>query len=381
MEDPDYRYEPRKIEDMPERAFVPGEGRISGYLSSALGVMSFFGVLCFLYPSWLTTEDLRGSYNVGVLRMVLQASMWTSLFFGFFTFVRWRRKRLGAVGLLFTFGAFALGGWNVEVGELKDAPVTVGLDWLLLDLLGSAALFIFIEKIVPKYPEQPILRPDWRLDLAYFATNHLAIGALLLVGNRFAPWAFGWAVNASVQDAIRSLPVWAQVILLILCADFVLYWMHRAFHEVRWLWPIHAVHHSTEYLDWLSGSRNHTLETFIDRTLAMVPLYLIGPDQEALDAYVIFAGFQAGLTHANVGIPFGPLKYIIATPQFHHWHHSSEKPAIDTNYGVHTTVFDLLFRTFHMPGRAWPAHYGTVSPIPKTYLGQMLHPFRPSEWS
>lgn len=140
------------------------------------------------------------------------------------------------------------------------------------------------------------------------------------------------------------------------------------------------MHHSTEYLDWLSGSRNHVLQTFVDRTLAMVPLYLLGPDQAALDAYVVFAALQAGFTHANVGIPFGPLKYVLATPQFHHWHHSSEKPAIDTNYGVHTTLFDLMFGTFHMPDRHWPAKYGTVKPIPKRWMGQLLHPFRPSEW-
>ena len=39
-----------------------GEGRISGYLSITLGVLSLFGVLCFLFPDFLTTPSLREGY-------------------------------------------------------------------------------------------------------------------------------------------------------------------------------------------------------------------------------------------------------------------------------------------------------------------------------
>lgn len=70
------------------------------------------------------------------------------------------------------------------------------------------------------------------------------------------------------------------------------------------------------------------------------------------------------MLHANVGIPFGPLKYIIATPQYHHWHHSSDQTAIDTNYAVHTPLFDRLFSACHIPTAHWPARYGTTKPLP-----------------
>ena len=102
-------------------------------------------------------------------------------------------------------------------------------------------------------------------------------------------------------------------------------------------------------MDWLAGSRNHIVQMIVDRSIAMVPLYLIGPDKLALDIYVIFAALQAIIVYANLGIPFGPLKYIIATPQYNHWHHSTDWPAIDTNYAVHTPLFDKLFGTYHMP--------------------------------
>jgi lathosterol oxidase len=375
--DPNYPYPERRIGEMSDRFFAIGQGRISGYIASFLGVMNLLGMLAFKYPTWFTTADLREVYDVDVLRLVLQACLVASLVFGTLTFVIGRRRIMGSVGIAATLAAIAIGGWAPEPGRLDAQPVSLGLDWLVLDLLGSALLFISIEKILPKYPNQAVLRPFWQLDLLFFGMNHLTVGLLLLVGNRFAPWAFGWAVNATLQGLVLSLPVWVQVILLLFCADLAQYWVHRAFHEIPFLWRFHAVHHSTEYMDWLAGSRTHFVQVLVDRTLVMVPLYLLGASESALNAYVVIAGFQAVFVHANVGVRFGPLKYLVVTPQFHHWHHSSEKPAIDTNYSVHLPIFDMVFRTFHLPGDLWPAQYGTVSPLPRTFASQLAYPFLP----
>lgn len=376
-DEPGYAYPPRETGDLSRHALRVGEGRISGYISSALGIMNLLGMLAFKFPTWFTTADLRAVYDVDVLRVVLQVCLVTSLVFGTFTFVRGRRRLMGVVGIGCTLLAVAIGGWAPEPGTLHDTEVSLGLDWLVLDLLGSALVFVTIEKLLPRYPEQPILRPYWRLDLMFFIMNHLAIGGLLLIGNTFAPAVFGWAVNSHVQGAVRSLPVWAQFLVLVFFADLVQYWIHRMFHEVPFLWRFHAVHHSTEYMDWLAGSRTHFVQVLADRTLVMVPLYLLGADPAALNAYVILAAFQDVYIHANTGAHFGWFKYLIATPQFHHWHHSSEKPAIDTNYSVHLPVFDLLFGTFHLPPGKWPAKYGTVSPIPQTFVEQLVYPFVP----
>ena len=108
--------------------------------------------------------------------------------------------------------------------------------------------------------------------------------------------------------------------------------------------------------------------------MVMVPLYLLGADQTALNIYVTFAALQAILIHCNLKFSFGPLKYLFVTPQFHHWHHSSEKPAIDTNYSAHTVLFDRLFGTYHMPKAHWPADYGTTVRLPRTFVGQVLYP-------
>jgi sterol desaturase/sphingolipid hydroxylase (fatty acid hydroxylase superfamily) len=375
QQQPPHVYRPRTIADMSDRYFRLGDGRISGYASLTLGVLSFCAVLCYRFPSYLTTAELRNVYDPELLRVVLKIAMWAALSFGLLSFVFGQRRRLGALGVVFTFLGFALGGYAIPGRPVEPRRISLGLDWLVLDLLFSAALFIFIEKIVPKYEDQAILRPEWRLDLSYFALNHLLISVLLLVGNAFAPTIFGWAVNAKLQGLVSSLPTALQFVLLLVCADFVQYWCHRAFHSVPALWKIHAVHHSSEHMDWLAGSRSHLIEILIDRSLVMVPLYLLGADQAALDAYVLFAALQAVFVHANVRLEFGPLKYLLTTPQFHHWHHSSDKPAIDTNYAVHLPLYDKLFGTFHMPSEHWPAEYGTVTRLPRSFWGQWLYPF------
>ena len=375
MTTPDYRYGERAVPDMTHRALVPGRGRIAGYLSAGLGLMSLLGVLCFRYPTWLTTAELRANYDVDLLRWVLWVCIAASLFFGFVNVARLLHTRKAALGILSSILALALGGGAVEVGSLKPVPVSLGVDFLLLSILGSGAVFMVLEKLFPRYPSQVILRPGWRLDAAYFTLNHLVIGVLLLVGNRFAPAVFGWAVNTNLQGFVQALPLPAEILVVLLAADFVQYWVHRAYHEVPALWKLHAVHHSSQHIDWLAGSRTHFVQVLLDRTLVLVPLYLLGPSKQALDAYVIIAAVQAVGVHGNLGVNFGPLKYLFVTPQFHHWHHSSDRPAIDTNYSVHLPLWDALFGTYHMPESHWPIEYGTVKPIPRTLWRQFLYPF------
>jgi lathosterol oxidase len=369
----EYEYVERRVTLDKEREFRLGEGKISGYSSVVLGALSLLAVLAYVFPSYLTTTELRRAYDTEVLQMALKYVMYFSLFFGLLTFVFRKYRVMGVVGIALTGVAFLLGGYKVPVGPVDAQRLSLGIDWLILAFLGSVFIFMTLEKLFPKYRDQVILRPEWGLDLFYFCFNHVVISAVLIYGNYHASH-FGWAVSPSLQAMIQSMPVWLQVVLIVMCADFVLYWEHRLYHEVRWLWPVHAVHHSVENMDWLAGSRGHFIQVFSERAMVMIPLYLLGPDEAALNAYVAFAALQAVLIHCNVDLSFGPLKYLLVTPQFHHWHHSSEKPALDTNYSAHTPLFDWLFRTMHLPGKHWPAVYGTTRKLPATFGGQLLHP-------
>lgn len=373
--DEKYTYREREVALDSQREFRLGEGKITGYTALTLGLLSLLAVLAYLFPSHLTTTELRQVYDAESLQNVLKYGMYFSLFFGVLTFLKNRYKRLGLAGICLTLVAFALGGYSIPVGPVESRRLSLGVDWLILAFMGSVAIFMTLEKLFPRYREQVILRKDWALDLFYFCLNHLMISAILIYAN-YHVTHFDWALSESVQGFVQSVPVWLQFVFIVLCADFVLYWEHRMYHEVRWLWPVHAVHHSIENLDWLAGSRGHFIQVFSERAMVMVPLYLLGADEAALNAYVAFAALQAVLIHCNLGLPFGPLSYVLVTPRFHHWHHSSEQPAIDTNYSAHTVLFDRLFGTYHMPGEHWPAEYGTTSPLPRTFIGQTFYPVK-----
>lgn len=370
-----YLYKPREVTKSPSSELRLGEGKISGIASLVLGVLSFLAVLAYLFPQHLTTYELRQVYDAVQLQVALKYGMYFSLLFGFLSFVlnKGRYRYLGLGGVAFTGLAFLFGGYSVPVGPVPTQRLSLGIDWLILAFLGSVFVFMSLEKLFPKYKDQVIFRPEWDTDLFYFCFNHLAISAIIIFANYHASH-FQWAVSPAFQAWLQSVPIVIQFAVIVLCADFVLYWEHRLYHEVNWLWPIHAVHHSVENLDWLAGSRGHFVQVFSERAMVMIPLYLLGADQSALNAYVVFAALQAILIHCNLRFSFGPLRYVFVTPQFHHWHHSSEKPAIDTNYSAHTVIFDRLFNTYHVPGDHWPAHYGTTVRLPRTVLGQVLYP-------
>ena len=78
---------------------------------------------------------------------------------------------------------------------------------------------------------------------------------------------------------------------------------HRAYHEVPFLWRIHAVHHSTRTLDWLAGSRLHIVELLITRVAVLGVLFALGFSAGA-GCLHHHRRFQAVLIHSNVKLPW-----------------------------------------------------------------------------
>lgn len=101
---------------------------------------------------------------------------------------------------------------------------------------------------------------------------------------------------------------------------------HRAAHHVPFLWRFHKVHHGIHQVDWLAASHLHPIDQTFTRSCAVLPLYAIGFSRAGLGGYLDVLTFQAIFIHANVRVTFGPLRWVIATPEFHHWHHARSPP-------------------------------------------------------
>ena len=127
-------------------------------------------------------------------------------------------------------------------------------------------------------------------------------------------------------------------------------------------------------MDWLAGSRLHLVDIVVTRGLSFVPLYVLGFAQPPVFAYVLFVSFQAVLIHANVRWRFGPVRWLLATPQYHHWHHAVEP--VDVNFAVHLPLIDAVFGTLYLPRDGWPGAYGLAGrPVPEGYWTQLAYPF------
>ncbi|MGE0791838.1 MAG: sterol desaturase family protein [Sandaracinaceae bacterium] len=353
-----------------------GSGLLSGVVSVSLSGLALLGVIGFHFPAYTSTPELRQHYDVTTLRYVMFAGMVIAGGIALVNVVMGRRRWLAASSLGLLAIALALGGPNTPIADFPDETPYIGLDFFILDLLGSTLVFVAIEKVIPLRKEQPVFRFGWQTDLTHFFFNHLVVGITLLITNRVVHSTFGWAQNDTLQGFVAGLPFVVQVLLVVLVADLVQYWTHRAYHEVPFLWRFHSVHHSARAMDWLAGSRQHILELLATRILVLAPIFVLGFSQRAIDAYVIIVGFQAVFNHCNVDVRLGPLRYVLVTPNFHHWHHSRDTEAIDKNYAAHFAFLDYLFGTAVSADRVWPSHYGVVGDyMPEGFVKQQAFPF------
>ena len=355
-------------------ALQPGKGMVSGVIALTLAVLCFLGVLAFHFPEYLTTPQLRNSYSVEAMRLLLFWSLVLAGAMALFNIVMSRTRWLALAAFVLIGLSLALGGHKVPVNDFADGTPYIGLDWFILDLLGSTLIFVFIEKLFALRKEQPVFRAEWQTDFHHFIVNHMIVGFVLLATNLLVHKMFGWAAKDGVRAWVQDLPFPIAIVLIVLVADLVQYWTHRAYHEVPVLWRLHAVHHSVKSMDLLAGSRQHILELLITRTLVLAPIFVLGFSKEVI--YIVIVGFQAVFNHANVSVRLGPLR-VIVTPNFHHWHHSQDDEGIDRNYAAHFAFIDHAFGTAHRADRPWPDRYGVVGDyVPNGFSEQLAFPFR-----
>ncbi len=358
-----------------ERAF--GTGWISGVLALACALFGLGSVLFLMLPGVFTMPMLREQYGQPWFRVALHFILIAAFVLAVLNIVLRRQKIMGLAAITAVLAATLLGGSHVESSGALATGYYLGLDWFLINLSLLGILFIPLERLFGLRTEQSIFRSDWRQDLFYFLINSLLVQSLTFLSLTPATQIVTHTHWTDLRAAMASQPIWLQVIEIMVLTDLTQYWVHRLFHRIPFLWGFHAVHHSTQTMDWLAGSRMHVVEIVALRGLTVIPMYALGFHEWALKAYILYIYLHSTLIHANVRFDFGWLKHVIATPRFHHWHHGIEKEAIDVNFAVQFPWLDRLFGTYYLPGDNWPSGYGVGGhPVPPGYLKQLAYPFR-----
>ena len=238
-----------------------------------------------------------------------------------------------------------------------------------------AIIFIPLERLCALHPRR-VLRQGWRTDLVHYLVNGAALKVGLVVSAVVVGGALRVLVPAPLRIAVGASPGWVQITAGLAIAMVGGYAAHRAAHEVPLLWRFHRVHHSVREMDWLAANHLHPLDETLGRSAAVLPLYALGFGRMSLGAFIVLITLQAIFIHANVRVSLGPLRRVIATPQFHHWHHAREPQAYNTNYAGEFPLLDALFGTLYLPKDRWPAQYGIDETEPDGYLRQLAWPFR-----
>ena len=359
------------------RALRVNFGKRAGVAAGLLGVLCVLAELCFLLPDLLVTRDALPFYiaNLGLFRGILTAAIVSTFLLGAASMLLLRSKVHGLAGIALGIIALAMGGPQAQALDTGAGPFAAGLDYFILELLVLGLLFIPLERVYA-LRSQRIFRTGWQTDLKHFFVSHAGVQLLSFAAMVPAQALFAWAVQFDFQQAVAAQPLWLQFAEILLAVDFMTYWVHRAFHQVPWLWSFHAIHHSSKQLDWLAGSRMHPVDVLVTRAAAFLPVFVLGFAPGALYAYLAFVSFHAVFIHANLRWRFPGLRWLIATPEYHHWHHTSDEEGLDKNFAGFLPLWDLVFGTAHQPAH-WPKNYGTVRfQPPEDYLGQLAYPFR-----
>ena len=253
-------------------------------------------------------------------------------------------------------------------------------------IAGLAVLFTALS-IFERQASSPGQRwwrnPGLPTDITYalihtVAGQYFKLPALIVV-----VWLFSGVMS---QEAIRDyfengrglcagLSFWWQAAIYMIGSDFILYWIHRAFHGAT-MWRFHAVHHSATEVDWTTAYRFHPVNLMLQQNVAGVFMIVLGIKPEVMAFFLPFDILSAAFVHANVNWTLGPLKYIIATPVFHRWHHTMPEEGGNSNFAPTFSAWDTLFGTFYMPEGKLPQIFGNDDHhYPEGYFAQLSYPF------
>lgn len=250
--------------------------------------------------------------------------------------------------------------WAMYVPAFAGAALVTGLEW--------------------RFPHRRSWKPDRATvanDLVFMTLVQMLLPpgvAMLFVLLLIEPLhAAGLTINILWPHA---WPVWAQAALMLLAADFLRYWLHRAAHRYPPLWRLHAVHHSPERLYWLNVGRFHPLEKALQMAFDTLPFMLLGVGAEVIALYFVFYAVNGFFQHSNIQMRFGWLNWLVSSAELHRWHHARRPEVSDHNFGNNLIVWDVLFGTRYLPPDRDSDDLGLPNhDYPQGFMAQLRTPF------
>ena len=174
---------------------------------------------------------------------------------------------------------------------------------MLYDLIDPRLILLYfliffpLEYLFPAHAEKRILRKGFLTDVMHYffsgLLSKLGLFAVLLI-----PFTLGKTVVPSeFRLWVENLPLWLQVLSITVISDLGMYLSHRLMHTVPFLWKFHAIHHSSEQLDWLAAFRVHPVDQVILKGTSLLPIFVMGFSSASIAIAGMIYNWQSLLIH------------------------------------------------------------------------------------
>ena len=218
----------------------------------------------------------------------------------------------------------------------------------------------------------------WRWDWTRIGRNGglwlLTIAASLLIVLPVTAWA-----TAHVMDWRPTWwRGWRGLLLDLVLLDLLIYWWHRANHEVPYLWRFHEVHHLDRFLDTTSAVRFHFGEVLLAAAFRALVILLLAVPLASVLAFETLLLIATIFHHSNLRLPprlERALARVVITPSIHWVHHHALRRDTDSNYGTILSVWDPLFGSRNYTPRRPEMEIGVEAAPELPFTRLVLRPF------
>ncbi|MEU0357391.1 sterol desaturase family protein [Streptomyces cyaneofuscatus] len=239
-----------------------------------------------------------------------------------------------------------------------------------LFLVGTLTYLAILEQLIPYDRTWHPGKEEWRWYGIYFLLTMAGSGLAQLLVTA----AVGW-----ISAEERGHHLWAEIPGALLAGSLVSYLVHRLGHTSALLWRLHGVHHVPQKVNVANNGVNHVLDIVLAQSLVQLTLALAGFSRSAVLVTGLFVVAQGYFVHANIDVRIGRFNHLLASPEQHRLHHSTDLSEAG-HYGSDLSCWDHLFGSFTWrPGRE-PVAVGLHDPASFPGTGEivagLLHPWQ-----
>jgi len=236
-----------------------------------------------------------------------------------------------------------------------------------------AAIIICLERFFPYRKGVKFFRKGLWLDFVWYSLIQSYLLKILIFDCIINP--VDQHFQLSRLQLVTAWPVALQILFFFVTHDLYIYWFHRLQHNSKLFWRTHEAHHSCKEVDWVAGSRSHSLEILINQTIEFAPIVLLGANPVVVPIKALLDAVWGMYIHSNIDVKSGKWQLIINGPEMHQWHHANDRTVFYKNYATKLALWDWLFGTAYLPPRKKPDDYGLYYDYPDDYFLQHAYAF------